>query len=363
MTLAGELSVRVHAPAGVVTAVDIASTRPQLAQTLLAGRPLAEALATVPTIFAVCGRAQAVAAQLAAAAAGAIPAPDVALRERQIEAEIAQEYLLQLLLRWPRAAGGVPDAAAVARLRASLVAGDTAALRTVVERDVLGMTCEAWLDSHVPAFEIWIARGATLAATHLADVQRDGARHGAGGIALLPLVATEPAFAQEIAQAVASDAEFPRAPIRHGAPAETGALARLQQQPLVAALCAAYGHSTLARLVARVTELARMAAGRAAPAPLSGSVRTGPAAGLGWVETARGLLVHWLELAPGAAVPAAQRWRIVAPTEWNFHPRGALAAGLLGAHVAGREELRRRADWLIDALDPCVSYRLEVVDA
>ena len=54
------------------------------------------------------------------------------------------------------------------------------------------------------------------------------------------------------------------------------------------------------------------------------------------------------------------RYRIVAPTEWNFHPCGALAAGLRGLPVTNEAQLRRRASWLIGALDPCVAWRLEI---
>jgi coenzyme F420-reducing hydrogenase alpha subunit len=84
-----------------------------------------------------------------------------------------------------------------------------------------------------------------------------------------------------------------------------------------------------------------------------------PGAGLGWVETARGLLVHAVEVAAGTV----RRYRIVAPTEWNFHPRGAFAAGLAGVAVTGEDELRRLVHLAVEALDPCVAYRVEVSPA
>ena len=128
---------------------------------------------------------------------------------------------------------------------------------------------------------------------------------------------------------------------------------------LVAALTAAYGRSILVRFVARLAELARLASGRPAPLPLYGRATLGRGRGLGWVETARGLLVHTVEL-DGDLV---KRYRIVAPTEWNFHPRGAFAAGLAGAYAASEIDLRRRAHWLAQSLDPCVAYRVEIADA
>jgi Ni,Fe-hydrogenase I large subunit len=87
--------------------------------------------------------------------------------------------------------------------------------------------------------------------------------------------------------------------------------------------------------------------------------------GLGWVETARGVLVHLIDLEGIGADERSggeriARYRILAPTEWNFHPRGAVAAGMLGVHAPSADELRQRADWLVQSLDPCVEYVLRI---
>lgn len=360
MNVEGELSIRIALRGNAVAEVAIASTRPRVADKLLAGKPVEEALALVPTLFSICGRAQATAAQLAVDAARGV-APDAAAltaRSRVVEAEIAQEYLWRALLDWPRATGREPATAALAAARTALAGGDATALRPVVESEVLGEPAEQWLDSHVAGFEIWIARAHTAAQANLWAVQRDGPRHGAGNVALLPPF-THAATAAAIVDGLTNDPEFDRAPHLDGKPAETGALARLRQQPLVEGLLRAYGSSTLTRLVARVTELARIVAGRPSATPVVGCRVLGPNRGLGWVETARGLLLHAIEL-DGLRVKS---YWIVAPTEWNFHPRGALVAGLLGAHIADETELRRRADWLVQALDPCVGYSLDIAHA
>jgi Ni,Fe-hydrogenase I large subunit len=360
MNVEGELSIRIALRGNAVAEVAIASTRPRVADKLLAGKAVEQALALVPTLFSICGRAQATAAQLAVdAAQGAVPdAAALGARSGAVAAEIAQDYLWRALLDWPRATGREPATVALAAARSALAGGDATALRAVVESEVLGEPVEQWLESHVAGFEIWIARAHTATRAYLSDVQRDGPRHGAGSVALLPPFA-HPATAAAIVDGLAHDAEFDRAPHLDGQPAETGALARLRQQPLVEGLLRSYGTSTLTRLVARVTELAQIVAGRPPATPLVGCRTLGPHRGLGWVETARGLLLHAVEL-DGLRVKS---YRIVAPTEWNFHPRGALVAGLLGAHVMDEAELRRRAEWLVAALDPCVGYRLDIADA
>jgi hypothetical protein len=355
--LAGELRVALGVRDGRVRRVAVVSTRPQLADRLLAGRTAQEAVATVPQLFSICGRSQQVAAELALAAARGAEAAADAAQAGRIEADMTHETLWRALIDWSRAEGGGTDVAALAAARAATAAGDRGALRAVVERDVLGDDARAWAQLDLAGFEAWALRGATAAARLAAALWRDDPRFGAGDVPLLPGL-DEGEAASRIAAALDADAGFERAPTLDGRPAETGAIARQRRQPLVAALAAAFGGSTLVRQAARLVELARIAAGAASAAPLGGSVPLGPGQGLGWAETARGLLLHRVALDGGRV----GRYRIVAPTEWNFHPQGAFGAAMLGAGGdAGR--LRLRAERLLQSLDPCVAWWLEIGDA
>ena len=77
---------------------------------------------------------------------------------------------------------------------------------------------------------------------------------------------------------------------------------------------------------------------------------------LAWAEMARGLLTHVVEIADGRIA----RYAIVAPTEWNFHPAGALPAALEGAVAADDEQARRLLEATASALDPCVALSVEL---
>ena len=55
-----------------------------------------------------------------------------------------------------------------------------------------------------------------------------------------------------------------------------------------------------------------------------------------------------------------ERYLIVAPTEWNFHPEGAAAQALALIAGSGRSDARGLADLMITAFDPCVEYSLAV---
>lgn len=354
--LAGELAVHVQVRDGAVYSVRIDSTRPQLADRLLKGKPADEAVADVPRLFSICGGSQHVAAQLALQAARGEATSVDAAQIRRVEAEMAQEYLWRALIDWAREVGRAPADDTLAAARKFAQSNDRGALRALVERDVLGTDAQQWYEhEHVPAFEIWIARASTVAARFLADVQRDGPRHGASSVPLLPAF-DQGDTAQRLVASLAADPAFERAPHWNGQPAETGAIARMREHPLVAAMSAAFGRSTLVRFAARLTELARLACDDPAPAPLAGGLALVPGRGLGWVETARGLLLHAIELDGGRIA----HYRIVAPTEWNFHADGPVKGGLAGVHELSAADLRRRAEWLVQSLDPCVTYRLQI---
>lgn len=366
MNAEGDIAVRIGVRDGAVGTVELASTRPAVAERVLSGKPIDEAVALVPQLFSICGRAQAMAARLAAAASaeagvpdGAAPSPPLDPVESALYAEVAFDALWRALIDWRRALGAEPDATALAAVRSALANNDRTALREVVEREVLGESCETWLDGDLATLERWVDDAATPAARLLSDVFQDDPRQGAVHTPLLPSFADE-ATIKTVTANLYLDPDFERAPHWAGQPAQTGALARMRDVPRVAAAIRAYGCGTLARLAARLTELAQVVLGRRFATPIAGRRALGEGCGLGWAETARGAVLHLIERAEGGRSTRVACYRIVAPTEWNFHPQGALRDGLLGAAAADEMRLRQRASWLIGALDPCVTWRLEI---
>jgi coenzyme F420-reducing hydrogenase alpha subunit len=83
--------------------------------------------------------------------------------------------------------------------------------------------------------------------------------------------------------------------------------------------------------------------------------------GLGASSAARGLLVHRVALLGEADRATIADYRILAPTEWNFHPAGVVATALseLGERIElDAPQLEARARLVVTAVDPCVDYRL-----
>jgi hypothetical protein len=276
---------------------------------------------------------------------------------RAITKEVVEEYCWRALIDWARALGEPANPHALADIRRALDAdGDQppAAARGLVEQHVFGMPAAEWLLAQdLQEFDRWLHRGDTAAARLLAGIRREQSSLGASKVALMPC-SRRNALLRDVGAAVARDENFARAPEWNGQPAETGALARLSEDALVSDLVIHFGRCALARFAARLRELAALLT--AATAPAIGGMALGPAHGLGWVENARGLLVHYVAL----DAERIDAYRIVAPTEWNFHPRGALARGLEATSAESESGLKRGAMLLVQSLDPCVAANVEV---
>jgi hypothetical protein len=378
MSLEGELVVHLAWDGYRVQDARVTSTRPLAASRVLEGKTPAEAAAMVPLLFSICSCAQHAAAVHALAGAGA--RVDAARTSTDVVLETVQEYFWRLLIDWPQTMHHPIDAPSVARVRRSIAsrtsehdgkpAGEgTAALRDLAEtlsataaQKIYGMSPATWLTlGSADALAAWTHRGATTPARLLGLLLDTMPNLGCSDVALMPRPARE-ALIRTIVPAMARQAEFSSAPTWDGRPVETGALARMRSQPLVAALAARDGNSVATRMTARMAELATLLVeldAQLAQDRLRSEVQAMSLAsdeGLGAVQTARGLLLHRVRVADDRIA----HYQIVAPTEWNFHPDGALVRGLRQIVTDDGATLEQQARLAVQALDPCVAFRLEI---
>jgi hypothetical protein len=314
---------------------------------------------TIPLLFSICARAQGAAASSALAAARGIGMnpEELAQRSGDVRQEAIVELLTRLLIDWPRALGIPPDVTAVARIRQARPALQLDVCREVSHQRVFGMDAPGWLDAMTAeALGRWIAEGTSLPARLLQQLQNEAPNLGHSDIAKLPSANAEDV--SRIVPAPGADIGFSRTPDWLGKPVETGPLARQAGHPLIAAFVARHGNTVGARFLAQLVELATWLIPGGAPAAVQQHT-VAQGVGLGLAETARGLLMHQAQVSEGRV----DHYRIVAPTEWNFHPGGALTQGLVGASVRDAADARRRAALLVQALDPCVACAIEVADA
>lgn len=153
-----------------------------------------------------------------------------------------------------------------------------------------------------------------------------------------------------------------KAPRLAGRPMEVGALARQVVDGHPLALSLAQEGGVLARVGARLLELARtqilmerqVEAMRPGERFMTQGAMPRTATGAGLVEAARGALGHWVRVENGRIAG----YQIIAPTTWNFSPRdaagvpGPLEAALEGVAVEGPVPLA--VQHVVRSFDPCM---------
>jgi Ni,Fe-hydrogenase I large subunit len=238
-----------------------------------------------------------------------------------------------------------------------------ARLSQTLERSVFAIPPASWYGMEsTEALEEWMRKQASPAARYLTYlIKADMARLGQTSITALPNI--DPVSLHQRLQQKDADG-FIATPEWRASPRETGALSRQLDHPLINAMSNTYGNGLMTRLVARLLELASIPQrlthlldqlyGAKSEIPMAVS---GSGMGLGIVEAGRGRLIHRARVLDGAI----HGYQILAPTEWNFHPRGMVAEGLLGLPCGPEKALRRQASHFIDAVDPCVGYNLAFV--
>ncbi len=393
MSIEGRLQIRLDCNAGRIVDVHIHSSRPLAASQVFVGKTPEQLLTLLPMLYTVCGNGQAFAALLALRQALGLaldPVTDTA-RHMLIDLETLREHCWRILLDWPAFAVLESDKRQMApfmrllkefqralfgeqqpfQLHTTATVDEARLVQQIDELEVLldqaifGSRLTEWgrLQSEVQLFG-WLQNNESVSAQLLRSLYtRHWCDVGCNDIGRLPSK-LDP---NEITQRLSVDrdtAEFVQTPDWQGRCYEATVLNRQQDLPLIADCLGKYGNGLLTRLVARLQEVAstpvvlkrRMAhlcAGIAQPTP---SVETTMAKGYGLaqVQAARGLLIHHLQLQQGRIL----HYGIVAPTEWNFHPKGVVAAGLKQLRADDLTVLRNQAAFWINAVDPCVRFEL-----
>jgi hypothetical protein len=378
---AGRIRVRIAA-----SRVSISSTRPVHAAAVFRRRTPADTARLLPALFSVCAIAQSAACAEALEQAGARRTDGGihAVRRRLVDAECLREHLWRVLLDWPRALGVEPQMPVMARVMAAFGAHKAAVmgpldpfvpgaakgqpnevaarrsiadLREVLSGQVLGLAPEAWLSQvqDTEALARWARGTQTLAARLIEGLLAEGLA-GLGAVPIHPLPELPPSELD--ARLAAADADrFVAEPDWAGAPAETSPLTRGLSLALIGDLQQAYGNGLLTRVAAQLAELARLASGESLAEPAARRAGLPAGVGLAQVPAARGLLVHRARIEGDRVVD----YRILAPTEWNFHPRGVVCEGLGElARTLPAARIRPLANLYIAAIDPCVRCELDI---
>lgn len=333
---------------------NLRSTRPDWVARLTRGLPAQRLGATLASLFSLCGHAHRLCAGLAVDAALGRPEPATPAARALLAQQTLREQLHRIWLDWPRRLGRAAsdavaiDAAARTLSSCPALAATPADTTAWLESHALGMPLARWLDAwqRDPAgwLPAWSRHSNVLPARWLRDAV--GGPHAVVPLRVHADPATMRAWAGELR---AGGNAFARQPTWRGACAETGAWTRLAEADPTRC------DTPALRLGARIAEVVRLALHDTHWLTL-GALPLAPGEAVAWVEMARGLLVHHVQLEGRGDTACVATCHVVAPTEWNFHPQGAVAAVLdsLPTDVSPR-----MLDTWMAAYDPCVPYQQE----
>lgn len=318
---------------------------------VLRGRTGPALVRTVGSLFSPCAHAQQRVAALAfnAASPGTEPLTNAPLMHHRLET--VRDHLRSLALDWPaRLQLAQPQARRLLALASSpVMQGASDQLTTQRATQALAQlhldlkaTDDPLYPSPLPMVCEWTDLAERLQPPLAAlDVLSLDAQVQGTGLRTLAHAMTDPDFVQT--------------PIWRGQCAETGAWTRLRHHsPIPPAHTSAWS-----RLASRWQEVLDIATAT----PLaedarhdtllsSGALALGEHCAIAWCEMARGLLCHWVKLDDQGRVAD---YRVLAPTEWNFHPQGALALAL----GALSPDDVPAAHCLAAAFDACVACDIE----
>lgn len=360
MALAGELTVR----PGRAMPDNLRSTRPAWVNSLAPGSQAAQLPMLLGSVFSNCAEAHRICSQWAcdAARGKAQQMADLTLALARLHAETLREHLRRMALDWPGrlitgSEGSRSQLQAMKCLReAPVLPGrpldewikGLSSLLPWIEQSWLGMSARAWISCWQRNAHEWLNLWCEESDSWLARLMRevrDAADRDVHCAPALRVHACEHEMAS-FARQLQSGETTVQQPSWRGISAETGCWTRLAES------APSMYRTPWLKMGARIAEVAQLSVqGRQANHLRGGRITLGKDHGLAWIEMARGVLMHRVEL-DGERVGHCD---VVAPTEWNFHPHGAVARTLESQKSTSSNHIVA----LMTAYDPCVNYRIE----
>lgn len=388
MSVEGRVSIDVTR--GDHASVRVSYTQPADITRVLQGKTRAEVLAIVPVVFSLCSRAQSHAARLALdTAEGRTCAPgQLAALQCLTEMESLRENTLRIALDWSSWLGERADPAGLKALmrlipdldsifmantpaHSEAVALDNArdGAHSLITRaeDLLAATVFGERPAHWQArrdldgIRAWAADGRTTAARLLHRIHSQG-RARAGAITLLPLATLDGSAVQAWLSGDPGRAALLPSSGNQQVP-ETTLLSRHAGDHRLGGDHLVGGRADTglwARMAARLIELAELPGrmrdlidGRLQP--IAGRT-LGEGCAMSEVMAARGLLMHAATFERGRV----SRYRVLAPTRWNFDAQGAAARAVASIVSQYEDDAQTLSELMVNAIDPCVAYSVRI---
>ncbi|NNH28764.1 hydrogenase assembly protein HupF [Rhizobium sp. SEMIA 4085] len=361
---AGSIRIDVTVSRALACSVEVKANRPQGLARIFVGRRPEEAPVLAGQVFSLCGISQSVAARLAVLNAADLPmrGEERFAATAELLAERIFETLRAPILHWPSPLTAVIVDSAGKYLREALAASRAiiAGAKAKIADRAFVTEQTARLSAAAAALGVPDGEGEprpdTAYAAILGDI--DGDRIFASRRPD-PLTVADDA---EVIAHLCREVDYASLPHLAGRVVETGAYARLSSTGMPE------GPHLAERFLARIhdvrlclQQLSNL--GRQDTDVYSSLMGGGPtpgAGGYGAVECARGRLYHQVEIGMDGHLSA---YRILAPTEWNFHPAGPFVQTLLSSRIGVGESAARSVSRLAMSFDPCVAFEIGIREA
>lgn len=372
------IGIKIELTDDVIESVQILSRQNLQACKIFHNRSAGQVLEFLPLIYHICGKAHTLAARHALGRAAGHEEDINGLALLPMLAETCREHARRVLLDWPCMCGAEADTSAMLRIQNKLNDIENALsennlgelqmtllqLQLIIRQDIYDAfhtSTDGW--ASVSELLDWCEQSTHCAASLPRYVIQHGMQdYGQCDVATISVQDMDDHFVETML-VQDNGGDFVSRPHWKSQTCETGPLARMREQPLLQDMQAAYGNGLLTRLLATLLELMKL------PNTMQtlllnkniehyirvGRCDTAGAATV-MVEAARGSLWHRVEMQN----LKVKRYQILAPTEWNFHPQGALVQGLQGTKVQDTETLADRIKLISIAMDPCVACDVEV---
>ncbi|MDR2173438.1 MAG: hypothetical protein LBE32_04450 [Burkholderiales bacterium] len=380
-----ELTLTLTNDGECVSAIDVRLPRFN-ATALLGQRQASEAAGLLPSLFSICAQAQAAAAVGAISAAHGQPLSSelIATHTIAVQIESVQESLRSLCLGLPETLLGQSSSQGAALIADfSQAWRNSTAFLARLQKKLHHEAGSAEASDTASEFAALIQEAKSIAQTwdHFCAryvygasvLSWQGEQNNAASGEALPVMRWFQRMVEETpVLGKAALSPLPLAMFRSGAlswralveePYDASVWWRVQQDSRMVPIEARFGNSMAARLWARLVDVARTLSDllNAATGEIKPWVRVyalGDGSGMAEVECARGVLVHRVQLV-GQNIAT---YDVCAPTDWNLHREGSLAT-LMGVPSSDLARLQTHATWLVQVLDPCVAFNVEVVHA
>ena len=366
MSLNGELSIQLNlAKQGDqfhLNKIDINLARPNLAQKMLVGQTPEHAIERITQLMTVCQHAQTAAAKLAL---GYQLTSEEVLA---IECENIEQGFWRLMIDLPKLLDIELPLSIFIKLRQSIAQQNNERIRSSAEQlfqQLCQLSSDEFYNLSNSTLQDWLNQSDSVMACCLRQVALMVPADIDSASILLAALPDDTLLAT-LGRLLQSEEGFYQKPSLNEQSCETGSLSAIQNHPLFALLSA---QGTVGRFVSRLLYIAHKISDLDSDiltSTISGSfslqqskATTEQDFSLGWVQTARGLLVHLANIQDGKI----SQYFIVAPTEWNFHPEGALNKTLIHSHFSSSQLAEKAVKLAVLALDPCIEFNLGVAYA